>query len=583
MPHLEPTYLVCNNLNKTSKRNMDTTIFAQLSLLIVVVTVVSGLMRLLRQPLIVGYILTGVLLGPAALHVLTNDAAFSAFSNLGIALLLFIIGLGLNTTVISRLGRVVLFTSIVQMGVTLGAGYLAAMAFGLNRSTALIVGIALMFSSTIIIVKILNDKREQTRLYAQISIGVLLLQDLAASIALVFLAAGQTGQTSTADILLLLARGAALGSVLLLISSHVLTRLSRFIADSQEFLFLFALAWGFGIATLFELAGFSIEVGALFAGVSLGFMPFAQEAASRLKPLRDFFVVVFFIALGETLNFAHIGQSLWPAMVFSAIVIFIKPLATLASLGGLGYTRQTSFKSSATLSQVSEFSLIFVVLAATTGVVSQEVSTIITLTAIITIAISTYLMKYDDELFSTFSHSLRFFERKVVRAENYQTAQHPMILFGYHKGGQEFVKAFKAMRRKFIVVDYNPEIVEELERKNIEFMYGDATDLELLEELNIRKSKLIVSTITDFETNQTLLSHIMRVNPHAIVICHSDSYEEAAALYRLGATYVMMPHLIGSERISHFVKRAGLSHKEFDDYRARHLMLLESQLKAAGK
>lgn len=562
---------------------MELSLFGILSLVIVLATIVSGLMRLLRQPLIVGYILTGVLLGPAVLHVIPDTGAFTVFSNIGIALLLFIIGLGLNTTVISRLGKVVLITSLVQMSVTLGVGYLAAAAFGFSQETALIIGVALMFSSTIIIVKILNDKREQTRLYAQISIGVLLLQDLAASVALVLLAAGKTGSLSPTDIGVLLIKGVVLGGFLLLISSQVLSRLAKFIAGSQEFLFLFALGWGFGIATLFEVVGFSIEVGALFAGVSLASMPFAQEAAARLKPLRDFFVVVFFIALGETLNFAHISEALWPALAFSAIVILIKPFATLVSLGALGYTKQTSFKSSVTLSQVSEFSLVFVVLAVSSGVVTESVSTIVTIAAIITIAISTYLMKYDDELFGVLEHSLRFFERKVVRSENYQTAQHPMILFGYHKGGQEFVKAFKSMRRKFIVVDYNPEIVEELERKNIEFMYGDATDLELLEELNLNKTKLIVSTITDFETNQTLLAHIMKVNPQAIVICHSDNYEEAAALYHLGATYVMMPHLIGSERISHFVKRAGLSHKEFKSYREKHLMLLESQLKAAQK
>ena len=562
---------------------MDISLFGILSLVIVLAVVVSGLMRLLRQPLIVGYILTGVLLGPAFLHLVPDSEAFSIFSNLGITLLLFIIGLGLNTAVIGRLGKVVLFTASIQMAVTLGVGYLAALLFGFNRTTALVIGVALMFSSTIIIIKILNDKREQGRLYAQISIGVLLLQDVVASIALVLLAAGKTGDISPPDIAWLGLKGLLLAGALLLTSTQILTRLSRFVAESQEFLFLFTLGWGFGIATLFEVAGFSIEVGALFAGVSLASLPYAQEAAARLKPLRDFFVVVFFIALGEGLNLAHVGEALWPAFVFSLIVILVKPFSALASLGGLGYTKQTSFKSALTLSQVSEFSLIFVVLAATNGVIDETVSAVITLTAIFTIAISTYLMKYDDELFATLEHSLRFFERKVVRAESYQNTQHPLVLFGYHKGGQEFVKAFRSMRRKFIVVDYNPEVVEDLERKNIDFMYGDATDLELLEELNISKSKLIVSTITDFETNQILLSHIVRVNPHAIVICHSDNYEEAASLYHLGATYVMMPHLIGSERISNFVKRAGLSHKEFEGYREKHLMLLETQLKSAQK
>ncbi len=558
---------------------METNLFGLLSLVIVLAVAVSAIMRLLRQPLIVGYILTGILLGPAFLHVIPEQTAFDTFSNIGIALLLFIIGLGLNTTVISKLGKVVLLTATVQMTITLGVGYLAAMLFGFDRTTAFIIGVALMFSSTIIIVKILNDKREQSRLYAQISIGVLLLQDVVASVALVMLAANKTGGISPGELAWLIIKGAALATALLFMSREVLGKLSRFIADSQEFLFLFALGWGFGIATLFEITGFSLEVGALFAGVSLASLPYAQEIASRLKPLRDFFVVVFFIALGEGLQLHGVSSIALPALMFTFVVVLIKPFSALLSLGALGYTKRTSFKSALTLGQVSEFSLIFVVLAASDGLVPPAVSTIITVVAIITIAASTYLMKYDDNLFGLLENSLRFFERRVVRSENYPTSQHQMVLFGYQKGGGEFIKAFRAMHKRFIVVDYDPEVIEELEHQHIDFMYGDATDLELLEELNIGKAKLIVSTITDFETNSSLVKHIIRTNPHAIIICHSDNYEEAAALYQLGATYVMMPHLIGSERIGNFIKRTGLSKKEFDGYRDKHLILLESQLK----
>jgi Kef-type K+ transport system membrane component KefB len=558
---------------------METNLFTLLSLVIVLAVAVSAVMRLLRQPPIMGYILTGVLLGPSLLNLLPANEAFTTFSSLGITLLLFIIGLGLNTAVIKKMGKAVLITSAAQMAATLGVGFLVASSFGFNLVTALVIGISLMFSSTIIILKILNDKREQNRLYAQISIGVLLIQDVVASLALVLLATNKSGGISPAEIAILVVKGAVLIGALLLVSNRVLRKLTRFIAGSQEFLFMFSLAWGFGIATLFELAGFSLEVGALFAGVSLASLPYAQEAASRLKPLRDFFVVVFFIALGEGMNLQNMGSVLWPTAAFTLVVVLAKPLGTLASLGALGYTKNTSFKTALTLGQVSEFSLVFIVMAANSGLVSTNVSSIITLVAVITIATSTYFMKYDDNLLGVLESKLRLFERKVVRKENFQASHRPIVLFGYHKGGPEFIKAFRSMKRKFVVVDYNPEVIEELERQNIDFIYGDATDLELLEELNIGKSKLIVSTIADFGTNKTLLTHIMHVNPNAIVICHSDSYEQAAALYRHGAAYVMMPHLIGSERISNFVKRAGLSRKEFDAHRNKHLTLLESQLK----
>lgn len=554
---------------------MESNLFIVLSLVIVVAIIVSALMRILRQPLIMGYILTGVLVGPSVLHLIPEKAPFETFSSLGIALLLFIIGLGLSTTVMQKLGKVVLLAATVQIILSAAIAYGIAVGIGFTPIEALITGVALTFSSTIIIIKLINDKREQNRLYAQVSIGILLVQDIVASIALVLLAAGEKGGLTPADLGWLALKGLGVSAVLIFVSGFVLPRFSKFIASSQEFLFLFALAWGFGIATLFELAGFSIEVGALFAGVSLASLPYAQEVAARLKPLRDFFVVVFFIVLGEGLELNNIGAALLPAIVFSAMVILAKPLTVLATMGLLGYTKRTSFKTAVSLGQVSEFSLVFVVLAASSGLVPAQLSATITLVAIITIAVSTYLMKYDDQIFAKLENSLRFFENKTVHTEQSQAANYSLVLFGYNKGGQEFIKSFQSLHKNFVIVDYDPEVIETLERKRLPYLYGDATDLELLQEVGIEKVKLVVSTITDHPTNISLVKHICETNPHAIVICHSDDYDEAAELYQLGATYVMMPHFIGSEKISTFIRRAGLSKREFAHYRDKHLMLLE--------
>lgn len=556
---------------------MEPNLFITLSLVIVAAIVVSAIMRLLKQPLIIGYILTGVVVGPSVLHLIPDKAPFEAFSSLGIALLLFIIGLGLSATVIQRLGKVVLTTATVQILLSAAAGYAAAVLLGFSAIEALIVGVALTFSSTIIIIKLVTDKREQTRLYAQASIGILLVQDVVASIALVLLAAGGNGGLQPADLGWLALKGVVLSAALMLVGGKVLPKFSKFIASSQEFLFLFALAWGFGISTLFELAGFSIEVGALFAGVSMAALPYAQEVAARLKALRDFFVVVFFIALGEGLSLSNLGPALLPALLFSAVVIFAKPLFVLMGMGALGYTKRTSFKTAVSLSQISEFSLVFAVLAATQGLVPESLSTIITLVAIITIAVSTYLMKYDDQLFTMFERSLRFFERKTVQDERQHLESYPLVLFGYNKGGEEFIKSFRTLHKQYVVVDYDPEVIEEMERRRIPNLYGDATDLELLQELNIEKAKLIVTTITDHRTTMALVEHILAANAQAIVICYADNYNEAAELYHLGATYVMMPHLIGSEKISSFIRHAGLSKREFAHYRDKHLMLLEQR------
>jgi Kef-type K+ transport system membrane component KefB len=556
---------------------MQTSLFASLSLIIVLAVAVAAVMRTLRQPLIIGYILTGVLIGPSFLHLIPGKSSFDAFSSIGIALLLFIIGLGLNTAVIKRLGKVVVGAASAQMLISAAAGYIGALLLGFTPLAALVVGIALSFSSTIIIIKLFTDKREQSRLYAQISIGILLLQDIVASIVLVVLAAGQHGEVSAATIGLLTLKGAGLGLGLFIVSGYLLPLANKFVAGSQEFLFLFALAWGFGIATLFEAAGFSIEVGALFAGVSLASLPYAQEVAARLKPLRDFFVVVFFIALGEGLQLGNISSVLLPAIVFSVVVVIIKPLVVFGTMELLGYTKRTSFKAAVPLGQVSEFSLVFVVVAISTGLITAEQGAAITLVAIVTIAISTYLIKYDDELFAKLETSLRFFERKTAQEQHAGSETYPLVLFGFRKGGDEFVKSFKTLHRRYVVVDYDPEVIEDLEHYHINHMYGDATDLELLQEIGIEKAKLVISTITDHQTNQSLVRYITSVNTEAIIICQSESYEQAAELYHLGAAYVMMPHLIGSERISSFIQHAGLNKRAFTRYRDQHLMLLEQK------
>lgn len=553
---------------------MDSNIFLLLSALIVLATAMSALMRFLKQPLIMGYILTGVLVGPSFLHLIPRTTPFAAFSNIGIALLLFIIGLGLNATIIKRLGRVVLITSLIQIILTAMIAFLVASYLGFDTKSAVIIGVTLTFSSTIIIIKILNDKREQTRLYGQISIGILLLQDIIASVVLVLLSAANRGSLNPKDLLVLGVKGLVAGGFIILISNQLLPRIHRFISGSQEFLFLFALAWGLGIATLFEILGFSIAVGALFAGISLASLPYSQEIAARLKPLRDFFIVVFFVSLGLGVKVSAISDAIVPALVLSLVVVIAKPLIVLTTMGALGYVKRTSFKTALTMGQISEFSLILVVLAS--NFTSENVGTIITLVALITIAISTYLMNYDEQLFLFLEHALTFFERTVVKSEQKHAHYHyPLVLFGYHKGGEEFVKAFKSLNKKFVVIDYNPDVIEQLEHRHINYLYGDASDLELLEELCLEKTKLLVSTIPDFDVNSSLLHHALKINPQAIIICHADNYEEAAQLYELGAMYVMMPHLIGSERIGSFIRKSGLNKEDFVHYRDKHLATLQ--------
>lgn len=551
--------------------------FAELSLIIVLATVISLIMKFMRQPLILGYILTGLLVGPAGFDLINSTETFEAYSKLGIALLLFIIGLGMNISELRKLGRVV-FLLAGTLLLTVGTlGFTVSSFMGFTRTESLIIGLALFFSSTIIIVKILSDKKEQNRLHGQIAIGVILLDDLVATFALLFIVAGQGDGLAVRELAILLGKGFLLVSFLALCRTRILPQISRYMASSQELLFLFAIAWGFGIANLFERAGFSIEVGALFAGVALASSPYAQEMASRLKPLRDFFVVLFFIVLGESLNVTNLSAGIGPALVFSAIVIALKPLTIVTVSGMLGYTKRVSFKAGINLSQISEFSIVLVVLATSTGMVREEVSAIITLVAIITIAVSTYLMQYDDELFALFDRlKLHMFEKEVVYKEKRRRAGYPLVLFGYHQGGHAFIQTFKHIGKRYLVVDYDPAVIDTLERQDIPYIYGDATDTELLDEINIDNTKLAISTFSDFGVTQQLIRNIHRTNPSAVIICHAVSREDALQLYEMGADYVMIPHYIGSEKISAFIRKSGLKKSEFNQFREKHMAALQA-------
>lgn len=550
---------------------MHEDVFLELTLVITLAMVVSLIMRWLRQPLLVGYILTGIIVGPAFLDIISEKATFEIFSEIGIALLLFIIGLELRLSVIKSLGKTVLLTACATIGGTGIVSYLACTLLGFEPMTALIFALAFTFSSTIIIVKTLNDRRENNRLYGQITIGVLLIEDILATVALLFVATGASGFSPT-TLLLLAGKGILLAGFLWLASSKFLPRVARKIAQSQEVLFLSAIAWGFGVATLFEYAGFSIEVGALFAGVALASLPYTKEIGSRLKPLRDFFIVIFFIVLGESLMVNDIMSALVPALILSAVVLIAKPLLVMGALGLLGYTKRTSFKAAIPLSQISEFSIILVVVAIGSGLVSEQYAALVTLVAAITIAASTYFLQYDSKIFARLQHRLQLFERRIVTEHEVQAKTYPIALFGYKRGGHEFVKTFRSMRKRFVVIDYNPEVIESLEKQHVNVLYGDATDVELLDELQIEKLKFVVSTIVDHDTNLSLARYILHRNPKATIICHSENYNQAAELYRLGVTYVMIPHFIGSERISTFIKRNGISKRDFEHYRDKHML-----------
>jgi Kef-type K+ transport system membrane component KefB len=549
--------------------------FSEITLLICLAAAIAMLMRFLRQPLIIGHIFTGLLVGPTFLGLVESPDTVALMGEFGIVLLLFVVGLGLNPRIIREVGKTAVLTGVGQVMFTVLLALFMTRALGYTQTESVYIAVALAFSSTIIILKLLTDKKEQNKLYGKISIGFLLVQDVIVAFALVFASAAGADLQPT-DVALLVAKGIFVLGAVLAVTKYILKPMTNFFSRSQELLFLFAIAWGFGIGTVFYELGFSVEIGALIAGIALANMTYAQEVASRLKPLRDFFLIVFFIALGARLEITNVAEFIMPALAMSALVLIGNPIIVMTIMGLLGYTKKTGFKAGLAVAQISEFSLVFLLLGQRNGQIGDDIVAVITIVAITTIAASTYMITYSDKLYSLFEPYLGIFERSKRKDEHESHKQFDAILFGYKRGGNEFVRVFKTITKRYVVIDYDPDVTDELERKQIPYIYGDATDPELLEEVDLSKVKLVVSIASDHQTNMFLLRHLEKVNPHAVIVCHADNSDQAAMLYGYGASYVMMPTFIGSEKVSAFIKKNGFSKREFNHYRDKHISYLQS-------
>ncbi len=550
-------------------------VFIELSIVIGITLIVAIVMRILRQPLVVAYILSGIIVGPYVLDILKSSDYLELFSKIGIATLLFIVGLSLNPIVIREVGKVSLLSGGGQIILAGVLGFLTTKWLGYSTIDALYVSTALTFSSTIIILKLLSDKGDLGKLYGKISIGVLLVQDLVATLLLIGISAisisSGLGIGETA--LYLLLKGFTLTIILVIISKYILPKVGFFFASSQEFLFLFSITWGLGLAALFAYLGFSVEVGALIAGITLSVSPFAYEAGSRMKPLRDFFLILFFIALGSQIVLTNLESLIYPAVILSLFVLIGNPLIVFIVMNLLGYRRRTSFLVGLTLAQISEFSLILAALGFSVGHITQETVSLITLVGIITISVSTYLILYDDLIYSKVKHLLRFLE---IRKGNFNTGDSSIsgteiLIFGYDRVGVDFIKAAEKLGGKFVVIDFNPKAIKKLIEKNIPYRYGDAEDVEFLQELDLKNVKLIISVLPDFAANMLLVTFYKKHNPDGIILALSHDVEQTKELYKAGASFVVMPHYLGANYASEMVSKYGFNIEEFLREKEAHI------------
>ena len=526
--------------------------YLEVALLLGVAAIVGALAVRLRQPLIVAFIVAGVLAGPAGLGLVSGGDHIRLLADLGVTVLLFIVGLKLDAHLVRHLGSVAIATGLGQLVFTIVVGTALCLLLGMSAVEALYVSVALTFSSAVIVFKLLGDKRELDTLYGRIATGFLIVQNIAVVVAIMLVGSlqgldGDAGDRGAAvEIGITLFNLALAILAVLAIMRFVMPRLMPFLARSQELLLVSALAWGVGLSIVGDIAGFSKEVGAFLAGFSLAMTPFREAVNVRLVSVRDFLLLFFFMLLGAQLDLSLIGQSLPTAITLSLFVLIFNPLTVLAIMGFMGYRARTGFLAGLSVAQISELSIIFIVMAISIGHVDERMLGIITFVAIATITVSTYMILYSHQLFRLVEPALKIFERShPFREATDETPVGPwpeIVVIGLGRYGMPMLETLAHRDVPAMGIDFDPDVIQRGRKAGLDVLYGDADNRDFLDQIGLDCVRCVVSCVPDLKLNLHLL-HVLRQRGFAgrvAATAHHDVDERI--LLESGFSMVLRPY-----------------------------------------
>jgi len=525
-------------------------IFFDIGIMIIIATVGGYLAKILKQPLIPAYILTGFLIGPVGMGWITDANTIKTLAEIGIAFLLFVVGMELDLKRLRDIGKIASIGATVQILSLFFFGFILAHFMGFQLKEAVYIGVILSFSSTMVVVKLLSDKRELDTLHGRIIIGILLMEDIFAILAL---SALSSTEFSAGFVAISILKGISILALAVFSSKFIFPSLFKYAARSQEILFLLGITVCFSFSMIAHFLGFSIIMGAFVAGVAIGNLPYHIEIIGKIKPLRDFFGTLFFVSLGMELVLGSISRLITPLIIFVIFIVLFKPLLITTITGLFNYTRRTSFLTSISLAQTSEFSLIIVSQALLLGHISEDIFTFAILLAIITITLTSYLIKHENSLYSLLGPHLRIFEStKAKKDMEYlpEKKDYDIVLVGYNRIGYSIVNTVKRIKKSLLVVDFNPDIIRMMKKGKVACFYGDIGDIEVLDRVNFKKAQIVISTVPDLQDSMLLIKKVKEVNEKIPIFVTASHVDDALTLYDMGADYVIMPHFLGGDHVS---------------------------------
>jgi Kef-type K+ transport system membrane component KefB/voltage-gated potassium channel Kch len=550
---------------------VHTNILFQISVAIVVATLFAIVARWTKQPVILGYIAAGVVLGQTEGLGWITTSEIEPISELGLILLLFMIGLEIDLKKLKRAGKPMLAAGGGQFLICVVLGLLVMPMLGFKYSARgyapLYLAVAAALSSTMIVVKLLYDKSELDTVPGRLTLGVLVFQDIWA---ILFLAV-QPDLQNPAPIVIFssLVKAAGMVAFTLAASRYVLPVLFRSIAKVPELLVLGALAWCFFVALIAERLGLSLEMGALIAGVSLSTFPYNMDVMAKVTSLRDFFITLFFVSLGSKIPAPTMQMTLL-ALALSGFLVASRFLSITPILYFLKQGNRASVVPAINLSQISEFSLVICTMGVGLGHISPRVLAVVVLALVITSVTSTYAIMFNYEIFTWMNPFLRRLgmrdlgEEQPADAEEGHIEPKPIVFVGFARHGSsllhELLVRDAAHAKDVGVVDFNPRVKEELDRRGIQNVYGDISHLDTLHHAEVAEAKVLLCTIPDGllkgTSNMRLLKLLKSLAPEASVVVTAELFEEADEMYTEGAAFVFMPRLMGVGELADAVDAA---------------------------
>lgn len=547
---------------------MGETVLTTIAISIIAAAIFGLLARILRQPLILGYIVGGAVLGPhLGLALVTDEKSIELISKIGLILLLFIIGLEISVPGMVQAGRPIIIGGLLQFPICAASAWIifheTAAATG-GAFDRLYLAVTLSLSSTLIVVKLLFDKFEMGTYGGRVTIGILIFQDLWA---IAFLALQPNLESlQPAPLARSFAAGAVLVGLAALLSRYILPGVFRAIASSHELVLISALAWCFLVSAVAAQAGLSNEVGALIAGMVIAAFPYGTEVVSRLSGVRDFFITLFFVALGLKMPVPSPGLLLL-TLGAATFVVLSRLIVLVPIFAFLRLDTRTTGIVAINLAQISEFSLVIIGLGASFNHVSPTVASLVLYTLLLTSVISTYAILFSHELASGLAQALSVagiprwrgptVERRIESSQEPTVRYHDLFLLGVSREGLAFVQHLERespdMKRRIVAVDFNPETLERLQADGVQCHYGDISNMETLRHARIEKASIVVSSISDWllrgTSNLAVLRLVRALAPNARVVVTADTLGMAETLYEAGADYVLIPPAYAAEHL----------------------------------